>query len=180
MIQLRELRESDAPLMLEWMHDPEMQKGFRKNMLSASLEDAVNFCKSAKIPQVIKDGQSIHYAIVDESDEYLGTISIKNIDLNNLSAEYAISVRKKAQGRGTAFAATGILLKKAFKEYGLHRIYLSVLADNVPAIRLYEKCGFKPEGEFREHIKIDERFVNWKWYGILESEYDENKYNSIC
>ena len=42
----------------------------------------------------------------DQDDEYLGTISLKNIDLKNKNAEYAISTRKKARGTGANQQAT--------------------------------------------------------------------------
>ena len=109
----------------------------------------------------------------DDKDEYLGTISLKNMDLDSLTAEYAITTRKKARGKGVGFTATGILLKKAFKEYGLHRVYLNVFSDNAAAIKMYERCGFHFEGEFRDHIKRDGEYVNWKWFGMLENEFDE-------
>lgn len=176
MITLRELEEKDAPLMLEWMHDPEIQKSFIKNMMGMSLQDAERFCKNAEISEYPLDGQSIHFAIVDESDEYLGTISLKDINQLHKTAEYAISTRKKAQGRGIAKEATGLILRKAFQEYGLHRVYLNVLADNEAAIHLYEHCGFSYEGEFREHLEIEGRFVNLKWYGILQNEFNEKMF----
>ena len=171
MITLRELQIKDAPLMLEWMHDPDNQKAFKKNMISMTQEEAEAFIKSSRVPSAPKQGESIHFAIADEEDEYLGTISLKDIDLKNKTAEYAIATRKKAQGRGVAFAATDLLLNIAFKEYGLHRVYLNVLADNTKAIHLYEKCGFTLEGEFREHLKIGDTYVNWKWYGMLKNEF---------
>lgn len=175
MILLRELKEKDAPLMLEWMHDPDIQKGFKKHFLDSTIEDAAEFCKKSKVPENIKDGDTLHFAIVDDSDEYLGTISLKDIDLENRTAEYAITLRKKAQGRGIAKMATKMILQKAFDEYGLNRVYLSVLADNDAAIRLYEKCGFIYEGEFRNHFYINGKYVNWKWYGILKDDYEKIK-----
>lgn len=173
MIFLRELKEKDAPLMLEWMHDPEIQMGFRKNMMEMTLADAENFCRLAVPVNKFENGQSLHFAIANDSDEYLGTISLKEIDCDNKSAEYAISTRRKTHGKGIAKVSTGLILKKAFKEYGLHRVYLSVLSDNKSAIRLYERCGFSFEGESREHLFLDGRYVNLKWYGILESEFNE-------
>lgn len=178
MISLRELQEKDAPLMLEWMHDPEIQKSFKKDMLGAKLDDTKKFCVSSIVPapKDIVSGDSIHMAIVDETDEYLGTISLKDIDLDNMSAEYAITTRTKAHGKGVAFKATGLILKKAFEELGLHRVYLNVFADNIPAIKLYEKSGFVFEGEFKEHIKRGDEYVNWKWYGMLDRDFDKKKF----
>lgn len=179
MISLRALQEKDAPLMLEWMHDSEIQKGFKKDMLCASLNDTRNFCIGSKIPESLSQGDNLHFAIVDDSDEYLGTISLKSIDLDSKSAEYAIATRKKAHGKGVAYVATGLILKKAFCEYGLHRVYLNVFADNESAIKLYKRCGFSFEGEFREHLNIRGKYMNLKWYGMLESEYNESKFSGV-
>ena len=172
MTELWELDPGDAPLMLEWMHDPDIQKGFRKKMADATLDDALAFCQSAKLPEELHDGDDLHYAIAGDGGEYLGTISLKHVDLENRSAEYAITLRKKAQGKGVASRATKLLLEKAFTELGLHRVYLNVLSDNDKAIRLYERCGFTFEGEFRDHLFLNGRFVNWKWYGMLKGEFD--------
>ena len=174
MIRLRELREEDAPLMLECMHDPELQKGLKKRLLDSTIEDARGFIKKAHIIKPYKTGENLHYAIVDEDDDqYLGTVSLKNLDMKNGTAEYAIITRKQAQGAGVAYKATGLILDKAFNEIGIRRVYLSVYSSNVPAIKLYEKSGFKYEGEFRNHFLIDGEYVGWKWYGILKEEYNE-------
>ena len=90
------------------------------------------------------------------------------------SAEMAISVRRKAKGQGVAKKAVGILLKKCFNEMELHRVYLTVLADNIVAIRFYEKCGFVYEGELRDHLFIKGNYISWKLYGMLEDEYSES------
>ncbi len=171
MISLRELKEKDAPLMLEWMHDPDIQRGFKKKMLDAGFEDAIKFCQRAKLKEKPEEGDDLHFAVTDETDEYLGTVSLKDISLENKSAEYAIALRKKAQGKGIGKAVTNEVLRKAFMEYDLHRVYLNVLSDNESAIRLYERSGFVFEGEFRDHLFLDGRFVNWKWYGILRDEF---------
>lgn len=172
MIFLRDLEEKDAPYMLEWMHDAELAKCFQRDMLGMSLQDAKNFCNLSSQKSKLEDSQDLHYAITDEKDEYLGTISLKNINQKNGTAEYAISIRRHAQGMGVAREATRLLLKKGFQDYGLHRIYLNVLSDNVRAVKFYEKCGFVYEGEFREHLKIEGRLKSLKWFGILENEFN--------
>ncbi len=171
MIKLRQLRKADAPLMLEWMHDPEVQKGFQRDMSSIKLEDAEAFCEKSIIKDNPADGESLNFAIVNESDEYLGTISLKDIDLKNKHAEYAISMRRCAWGNGNAKAASALLLEKAFNEYGLNRVFLTVLADNIRARKLYEKCGFIKEGILRKHLFRGGEFADWCLYGILADEF---------
>ncbi len=170
-IKLRQLQKKDASLMLEWMHDPEVQKGFQRDMASMKLEDTEAFCEQSIIPKQLQDGDSLHFAFVDEKDEYLGTISLKDINLTNKSAEYAISLRRVAWGKGYAKHASLLLLDKAFNEYELHRVFLTVLADNDKAIHLYERCGFKKEGQLRQHIFKDGKYVDWCLYGILADEF---------
>lgn len=167
---LRQLKEKDAEGMLEWMHDPEIQKNFRFETDNRKLKDVIDFIQKAEIRPI--NGKSIHYAIVDEQDEYLGTISLKNIDLESRNAEYAISLRKKAQGKGIASRATKEILNLAFNCFHLERVYLNVLSGNEKAIRLYEKCGFVYEGEFRKHLFLKGEYKTLKWYSMLKEEYD--------
>lgn len=171
MIRLRKLQEKDAPFMIEWMHDSEIQKCFQRPMGEKTLADVIVFIRSAS--NEFQDGKSMHYAIVDQTDEYMGTISLKDIDTNSHKAEYAISLRKKAQGKGVATEATKEILKVAFEKYGLGRVYLNVLEDNHKAIKLYEKCGFVYEGEFRKHLLLRGEYKTLKWYSMLREEYIE-------
>ena len=115
-MKLRRLKEKDATGMLEWMHDPEFQKNFQIDMINRRMEDIIEFINQSQTDRI--EGQSIHYAIVDEEDEYLGTISLKDIDLLARKAEYAISLRKMAQGKGIATEATRELLRIAFDKLG--------------------------------------------------------------
>lgn len=168
-MKLRKLELKDAVGMLEWMRDPEIQKCFRFNTENKSLGDVSEFIQTAETNPI--DGKSIHLAIVDENDEYLGTISLKEIDAISKSAEYAISLRKCAQGKGVGSAATREILRMAFEEFGLERIYLNVLADNEVAIQLYEKIGFIYEGKFRNHLFLRGEYKTLKWYSMLKDEY---------
>lgn len=171
MITLRELRESDAPYMLEWMHDPDIARCFQQDMTRITMSQAESFCRDARIPESLRDGMSLHYAIVDDvTDEYLGTVSLKSVDLTNSNAEFAISTRKKAWGKGVASAATRSMLHRAFNVLGLHRVYLNVLSDNERAIRLYEACGFQREGVFRDHLFLNGHYVDEVWYAIVNEE----------
>lgn len=158
---LRKLMEKDAEKMLEWMHDPDINCYFRFDANDMNMERTIEF--------IIKSNESKtdrHYAIVNEDDEYLGTVSLKNIDYKNKKAEYAISTRKKAHGTGVAYEATKEIIRIAFEELNLNRLYLNVLSINERAIKFYEKVGFIFEGESKQDIYIRGNFYNLKWFGI--------------
>lgn len=164
-VQLRKLSEKDIPGMMEWMHDPDINLWFRFNADAMTEERARKFIAGSFTEK------TRHYAIVDESDEYLGTISLEEIDEENGHALYAISTRKCAWGSGAALEATRMLLEIAFHELNLERVYLNVLADNIRAKRFYEKAGFRYEGRFHKHLKLRGEWRDWDWYAILKDDY---------
>lgn len=173
-VRLRRLQKKDCKGMIEWMHDTETAGYFREDMLNRTEEDVLKFIEQADI--VPLDEKSVHYAIVEEADEYLGTISLKAINLKDRNAEYAISLRRSVRGRGVGYAATRELLDVAFNQFGLEKVYLNVLSDNKRAIQLYEKCGFILEGEFRNHLYLKEKYQNLRWYAMLKTEYQKSRY----
>lgn len=159
---LRRLEEKDAPFMLEWMHDCTINCNFQYPFAEMTIE---------KVKAFIEDSfneENKHFAIVDIKDEYLGTISLKNISQENKNAEYAIVTRKKAHGTGAATQATQELLCYAFDELGLHKVYLNVLEDNIRARKFYEKCGFVQERISKDAIMAADGYRSLVWYGIIK------------
>ena len=70
-------------------------------------------------------------------------------------AELFIYVHQDFQNAGLGTA----LMRKAIelaKEAGLHRLGLTVVADNHRAIKVYEKVGFKKEGIARDAFYGDD------------------------
>ena len=161
-MNIRKLDIKDAPLMLEWMHDENVVEFFGVDFSSKTLEDAKEFILNSY------SDNNQNFAIVDEFDEYQGTISLKNIDYKNMNAEYAISIRSSAMGRGISKIATDKILDYAFYELNLNKVYLCVATDNKRAIRFYEKYGFIYDGKFTNHIKRKDEFIDLEWYYILK------------
>ncbi len=159
---LRKLKIKDAPFMLEWMLDPEVAKNFRTDFSQMTIEKAEAFILSAQNFESTRN-----YAIVNQEDEYLGTISLKNIDFENKNAEYAVSLRKKAQGTSVASDATNALFDIAFNELDLHRVYLNVLDENIRANKFYLKIGFVYEGQSKDCLRIDGEFKSLNWYAKI-------------
>ena len=139
-MKLRELELKDAPLMLEWMHDESLVEFLQANFKEKELSDCESFIEACK-----HDEENKNWAICNDEDEYLGTISLKHIDKKNGNAEYAISMRKCALGTGASRFGSEELLRIAFEEMGLNRVYLNVLVDNIRANKFYEKVGFIDE-----------------------------------
>lgn len=159
---LRRLEEKDAPFMLEWMHDETINCNFQYPFGEMTIEKVIDFIQHSF------DEENQHFAIIDENDEYLGTISLKHISQKDRNAEYAIVSRKKAQGTGAAKQATQELLRYAFEELELHKVYLNVLEENARARKFYEKCGFVQEGFSKDAVRIHGKYESLAWYGIIK------------
>ena len=56
-----------------------------------------------------------------------------------------------AQGRGLGTDAVKALARYLIRERGHHRLTIDPAADNLAAIRAYEKVGFRPVGRMREY-----------------------------
>jgi RimJ/RimL family protein N-acetyltransferase len=78
---------------------------------------------------------------------------------NRHCAYVVIGVRAAAAGHGI-----GTALLRALHEWtavaGVHRLELTVMAHNEPAIGLYRKCGYEVEGRRRDAIRVGEDYVD--------------------
>ena len=160
-MRIRKLKIEDAPLMLEWMHDPEVVKDLQTNFAKKTLADCEKFITAA-----VEDGTDLHFAIIgDENDEYLGTTSLKHI--TEQEAEFAITIRKCAMGTGVSKDAMSWILSYGLNDLGLARIYWCVSPDNKRAVRFYDKNGYArklpPE---RAEGYTEEQKDKYIWYEV--------------
>ena len=162
-VHLRPLDSKDAPFMYEWMTDPEITRFFRFDASTISIEGCESFIENAQ-----SDPNTVHFAIADERDEYLGTISLKGIDREKKQAEYAISTRKKTHGSGAALRATRLIMQYAFETLGLERVYLNVLAENGRANAFYRKAGFRFVREEPQALELRGERKALNWYEITK------------
>lgn len=167
---LRKLKESDAEYMLEWMHDENVIKKMAADFMHMTIDDCIQFISNSNLNESIM----LNRAICSDEDEYLGTVSLKNISHEDNNAEYAIILRSKAMGTGAAKVASRKILEIAFKELNLHKVYLYVKSSNLRARKFYEKFGFQCEGIFRDHVKTrDGQYEDLLWMSVLENEFTE-------
>lgn len=165
-MKLRNLELKDAPLMLEWMHDKDVVEKLRGKFLEKNLDDCENFIRASQNKE-----KDIHLAITTDEDEYMGTVSLKNIDRNINSAEFAITVRKSAMGRGYSWYGMEEIIRKAFEEYELESVYWCVSRKNERAVRFYDKHNFHEALDIPPNIMLNyEGIDDLKWYSVLKGD----------
>lgn len=129
---------------------------FGETGFPATLEQEENFLKS-----VNDDKTSVHL-IACKDGEIVGDGSISGLPRRMCHrAELGITVRKKYWGQGIGSLLMKELIRFA-KENGIEIINLDVRSDNINAIHLYEKFGFKHIGTSPAYFKIDGKYVEFE------------------
>lgn len=152
---LRPLKQKDAERMVEMMQDAQTTQFLQIGGPDYTLDTALRF-----IAGTADEASCVHRAVVDENDVYQGTISLKNLDMDNKEAEYAISMHPQAQGKGVAGFASAAVLQLAWS-LGLDRVYLNVLERNVRANRFYQKFGFQYTHSTRMDFHGNSEILRW-------------------
>ena len=158
---LRKLERKDAPLMFEWMHDDSVTHYLQSDFSAKTIEDCLSFINAS-----VDDKRNIHLAIVDSYDEYMGTVSLKNITDNN--AEFAITIRKEAMGTGCSAISMRKIINIALKEMNLKEVYWCVSPANKRAIKFYDKNRY-------ERVSFDNLTVNGseRYFSYNEKQIEE-------
>lgn len=163
-MQLRKLQQKDAPLMLEWMHDESVVEFMGANFAEKTIEDCLRFIENSE-----NDEGNINLAIVDEFDEYMGTVSLKHINKTEGVAEFAITIRKCAMGKGYSAYGMKEILAMGLGEVGLSKIYWCVSQRNKRAVGFYDKNGYRRTADIPEIIRVaytEEQMLDFIWYVI--------------
>ncbi|MBV4420365.1 GNAT family N-acetyltransferase [Clostridium tyrobutyricum] len=126
------------------------------------------------IDDVKKSSDKFIFAIKTlKDDKFIGVTGFEDILWNNGTAVIYIGIgEKQNRGLGIGTEAFNLTMEFGFEELNLHRIQLTVLSYNTPAIKLYEKLGFKREGVYREFIHRDNKRYDMYLYGILRTEWE--------
>ncbi len=169
---LRPERISDARFIHEWMNEPETVKYLGYGFLKPRSPESV-----AEELALRLDGEFTgeYFTVEDASDgEYMGQCALIMPDTRANTAEISLVLRQSFAGRGAGTRALKLLLDYAFNQKGYRRLYIKCAAANEPAIRLYERAGFKLEGVLRQHLYLNGELTDVRLYGLLDSEYRAN------
>lgn len=165
-MKVRPLREEDAVLMLEWMHDDSVVHDLYTDFSKKTMEDCQQFIRNSQ-----EDSENVNLAIADEKDIYMGTVSLKHIDRKLKCAEFGITVRKAAMGKGYAIDAMREIFQKAKEEFQLEKIYWCVSQKNLRAVKFYNKhcfaiCKEVPTDFLKNYSEEIKRDLIWYEYKL--------------
>jgi len=103
--------------------------------------------------------------------DFLGTISLYNIDYKHSFAFLGFQLAKDYWGRGLMHESLTAFIKFVFNELKLHRIEAQTFVENERSINVLNKLGFTKEGRLRQNFLIDEAFEDSYLFSILATEF---------
>lgn len=117
------------------------------------------------------DESQMHWALVDPAtDELLGRMALKGVDLRDGSAGLAYWMVPAARGRGLCPQAVIALCRWAFDEAGFHRIEIEHSTANVASCRVALKAGFREEGIRRGAALHADGWHDMHFHGLLADD----------
>lgn len=177
MIRLEHFEQRDFSQLIKWIDTETLLQHWSGNLFSFPLtnESLEWYVEDTNEPGV--SDAFVYKAIDTETGETVGHISLGGLSYKNRSAR----INRVLVGN-TGLRRTGIcqqmiqaVLKIGFEELKLHRISLGVYDNNIPAIKCYEKSGFKQEGHNRDILRFNGEWWSMIEMSILEEEWEESK-----
>ena len=157
-ISFRPLTEKDLPDRVRWFNDKKITQ-----FLGTSVRQGTTIKKQENWFKNARRLGNIKTFVVECDGKPVGNVALTDISGINENAGLFIVIGEKDYHRkGIGTEATNFITEFAFKELGLHQVLLYVCEENLPAIKLYEKCGFEKEGLLRDMWKI-----KGKYYGEI-------------
>lgn len=150
-IYLRPMTKEDTDLIISWRNTDVVRKRFI-DQAPFTREGHLNW-----IATMVDTGRVVQKIIcMADTGRPVGSVYVRDIDLRHGKGEYGIFIGEAdARGKGIGTRAARLMLEYCFGELKLHKVFLRAFADNIQAIRSYEKAGFIKEGYLREDVCIE-------------------------
>lgn len=169
-IYLRPLEPEDAPVLSEYINDPEVRATLQMYLPQTNAQ-TLAFVQGQGAGKSSAD--VVLGIALKENDRLIGATGLHELDWKCRRTSWGISIgAKDCWNKGCGTEAARLMIKYAFETLGLNRVYLRVYDYNPRAIRAYEKAGYKREGLLRQDHYHAGKFWDVWLMGILRSDYD--------
>ena len=91
-------------------------------------------------------------------------------------SEFYIMVNPDMHGKGFGSKVSYWMYNYAFLKLHLNKIYLNTNNHNIAAYKIYENAGFSLEGILRQHKLKNGQLLDRRFYGLLRSEWEMQKW----
>jgi len=165
-VRLRAPEPADAERARRWLNDAEVTRYLTWRYPVSSGEEV--WLAQARTADFLP------LAIETKEGEPIGAINLHRIFREDGTAGLGIIIGEKGYwSSGYGQDAVRTMLRFAFGEMNLRRVWLTVLADHELGIACYRKCGFVEEARLRQDVYRHGRFHDFVLMGILREEFEE-------
>ena len=167
-VVIRKVIPSDADHLSTLRRDIISETKFLMETFEELVSDPV---KAKKNIEELSKGKIL--LLAEHNSEVIGTISLGRHNFKKISHRGGIMMMVKSEfrGKGVGRKLLHKLLEEAKKDTSLLRIDISVMSENLPAIRLYQSLGFAIEGSRLKAFKFDEESFQDEIYMGLTLNY---------
>jgi putative acetyltransferase len=127
----------------------------------------------ARLESHLGPGHHGHVLVAEREQQLVGMAGLHPVGpmvRRRHAMHLGMAVARPAQGQGVGKAVLVALLELADNWLGVLRLELTVFADNVPAIGLYERMGFEREGLQRgyalRHGRYEDALMMARWHPL--------------
>jgi [ribosomal protein S5]-alanine N-acetyltransferase len=139
-----------------------------------SFKDAMAWLESLKKPE--KRKHSANFTVfLKGTDDVIGGIGLADIDQNHRRAEIGWWCAVDHWNKGYTTEAACKVVDYAFEKLGLERVMAICLTINPASARVMDKIGMKFEGIARHEFIKDGKFMDFRHYAIIRSDWDAMK-----
>ena len=164
-IRLEPLAVEHIDGIMTWINDPEVTFYF------ARLGQTISRSDETKIVRGLIESKTDRIFSIFEGESYVGQIGLSQIYWPAKNARIGIMLRRNAWGRRIGRQAAHLLLRHAFDELGLHKLWLIIRSDNHKGRKIWSSMGFREEGILRDEYFVNETYFNMVRFGLLAHEY---------
>jgi [ribosomal protein S5]-alanine N-acetyltransferase len=119
-----------------------------------------------------RSNQESFFVVCAQSGELAGVININDIvryaELSGRLGYYAFVPHA---GKGLLFEGLRLVVDRAFRELGLHRLEANIQSSNRRSIALVRGLGFRSEGKARGFLKIGNRWRDHERWALLKEDW---------
>ncbi|MDU4695304.1 MULTISPECIES: GNAT family N-acetyltransferase [Paenibacillus] len=164
-LYLSPVNPEDAETYAHWINDLSVSVRLGTSREVIGLQREQKF-----LEDLAKEGQN--YAIVQlDGDQLLGNCSLFAIDHVRRVAEVGIFLGDEGQrGQGYGTEALQLICEYGFKILNLNNIMLRVFEFNQPAIRCYEKAGFRVFGRRSRSYYVNNDYFDEIYMELLRDD----------
>ena len=166
-VTLRPIEAEDAEFLAETINHPDVWP-------TLAAVDPLSTDDEREWIESISDDDDIHLLICADGDP-VGTIGLNRIHDVWGTAELGYYVHPGAQGNGYATDATRRLVRYAFEDRRLEKVYANVYAGNDASRAVLESVGFQQEGVFRKHAHVRGERIDVYRYGVLAGGFEADR-----